>query len=196
VSIQGKVIFVFGLLFSGFLNNILFAADTVLVNLYIHDFRINNVVVDSLGEVYFSDRNGVFQYKEGKANLYDSEYKEILSLNDQFITQEAYALDDEIQALAIDFYSITNGTGYELRQNTPNPFNTETMVEFVLPQTENLMLQITNIEGRLIKEIRANFEKGTHQIKLDRSFIKEEGVYYYTLKAGDFYATRKMIVID
>jgi AraC-like DNA-binding protein len=78
VSIQGKVIFVFGLLFSGFLSNILFAADTVLVNLYIHDFRINNVVVDSFGEVYFSDRNGVFRYKEGKAKLYDPSYKEVL----------------------------------------------------------------------------------------------------------------------
>jgi hypothetical protein len=116
-----------------------------------------------------------------------------ITLLDEELRGEIYWTNGEIGAVGIKEVLQTN---IQMGQNYPNPFNTETTIELVLPQMKNLELQITNIEGRLIKEFRGNFEKGTHQIKLDRSFIKEEGVYYYTLKAGDFYATRKMIVID
>lgn len=66
-----------------FLNTIFLRGnDTLLIGTFNNRFRINNIVVDTTGNVYFSDRNGVHQYLEGKSVLIDDSYKEVLRLEE------------------------------------------------------------------------------------------------------------------
>ena len=84
---------------------------------------------------------------------------------------------------------------YELYQNTPNPFNAKTTIGFNLPENTDIKLKIRDIDGRLIQLIEGHYEKGMHQITIDRHDLPVSGVLYYTLETEDYVSTRKMILI-
>lgn len=82
-----------------------------------------------------------------------------------------------------------------LLPNYPNPFNPNTTIEFSIPQTTNVNLKIFNLLGQelitLLDEIR---EVGTYRINFDAKELNS-GMYFYTLEAGGYKETRKMILI-
>ena len=93
----------------------------------------------------------------------------------------------------------------ELLANYPNPFNPETWIPFKLSQNAPVMVKIYNAKGELVKtldlgQIQAgNYlskEKAAHWN--GRNAFGEQvasNVYFYTIKAGNFTATRKMILV-
>jgi hypothetical protein len=84
-----------------------------------------------------------------------------------------------------------------LYQNTPNPFDKETNVRFELPEASDIQLTIHDVNGRLINELNGYYSKGLHEVHFGRGeFGQYAGVLYYTLRSGDFIATRKMVIID
>ena len=57
----------------------------------------------------------------------------------------------------------------------------------------------TTKDKRLLSElykIRGNYEKGYHNIQLNRDELLTAGVFYYTLQAKNYTTTKRMIVID
>lgn len=89
---------------------------------------------------------------------------------------------------------------YELRQNSPNPFNLSTEIGFSVPTTSGVRLEIYDILGNeVIVLIDKYLPAGQHIISwdgLDR--IGKEvatGIYFYQLKADDFTETRKMVLL-
>ncbi len=89
--------------------------------------------------------------------------------------------------------------GYELSQNYPNPFNPSTIITYKLPEKSFVNLKIFNVLGNEIA-VLVNEEKpaGIHRIEFDASKLEKElsnGIYFYTLKAGDYTETKKMIYI-
>ncbi|MFC2085185.1 T9SS type A sorting domain-containing protein, partial [Bacteroidota bacterium] len=81
----------------------------------------------------------------------------------------------------------------ELKQNYPNPFNPGTKINFNLDRGEHVKLVVTDILGREIETIVDNFlSRGTHSYYFNAKPYTS-GVYYYTLYAGDFVQTRKML---
>jgi hypothetical protein len=91
-----------------------------------------------------------------------------------------------------------------LLQNYPNPFNPETWIPFHLSQEADVSVRIYDTGGRLVRNLTMG-HKGegiyvhkTRAIYWDgKSNSGEEvasGIYYYSITAGDFSATRKMIV--
>ena len=84
---------------------------------------------------------------------------------------------------------------FVLNQNYPNPFNPETVISFELPSTVNATLKIYDILGREVATL-VDGEKpaGTYSIRFNSSKLSS-GIYFYQLAAGNYIATKKMLVV-
>ncbi len=88
---------------------------------------------------------------------------------------------------------------FVLHQNYPNPFNPTTTIEYSIPNVgtpvQNVQLKIYDVLGREIATlVNEKQSPGDYSVKFDASKLNS-GVYFYTLQAGDFIATKKMILI-
>ena len=50
--------------------------------------------------------------------------------------------------------------------------------------------------GQLVKEIKGDYSAGYNKIQIDRKDLPATGVVYYHLQAGEFMASKKMIVTE
>lgn len=86
-------------------------------------------------------------------------------------------------------------TTYSLEQNFPNPFNPETVIRFALPVAGNVDITVYNSLGQKVMTLfNGQREAGYHQITFDGAKLSS-GSYIYTIKAGNFTATRKMMLM-
>jgi len=93
---------------------------------------------------------------------------------------------------------------FALGQNYPNPFNPETNIPFHIPALEqkrvNVKISIYNSSGQLVC-VLLNEERpaGTHEVRWNTEDASgrqvSSGIYFYTITAGEFEATRKMLLI-
>jgi len=88
---------------------------------------------------------------------------------------------------------------FALEQNYPNPFNPSTEISFVLPRAERVTLEIFNITGqRVATVLTADLAAGEHVVTWDGTSaggsLVASGVYFYKLQAGEYTATKKMIL--
>lgn len=85
-------------------------------------------------------------------------------------------------------------TTYSLSQNYPNPFNPLTTIEFSLPVKSKFRLTIYNILGQQVEQFSDELDAGYHKIEWDAGRYAS-GVYFYRLTAGEFSATKKMVLL-
>ena len=93
----------------------------------------------------------------------------------------------------------------ELLANYPNPFNPETWIPYRLAEDALVTLTIYDLSGRVVRtldvghRIASAYENRSKAIYWNgRNGLGEQvasGVYFYTLTAGDYSATRKMLVV-
>lgn len=84
---------------------------------------------------------------------------------------------------------------YKLSQNYPNPFNPSTTIEFALAKESYVVLNVYNILGEEAANILKGYKSaGYHRINFDAKNL-QSGTYFYQMKADNFIATRKMIVL-
>ena len=91
-----------------------------------------------------------------------------------------------------------------LLPNFPNPFNPETWIPYQLAKPADVTLTVYNMRGVVVRELKLGhkpagmYQHRSRAIHWDgRNMFGEKvatGVYFYTLKAGDFTATRKMLI--
>ena len=91
-----------------------------------------------------------------------------------------------------------------LLANYPNPFNPETWIPYQLSETAEVTVTIHASDGKLVRTLDlGQLPTGIYQTKGraaywdGRNALNEpvaSGVYFYTLTAGDFKATRKMLI--
>jgi len=85
--------------------------------------------------------------------------------------------------------------GFELEQNYPNPFNPETVINYTIPFSSKVILKVYDTLGNevseLINEVKST---GKHSVKFDRSNLAS-GVYFYQLRSGSNFSTKKFILM-
>ena len=89
---------------------------------------------------------------------------------------------------------------FALHQNYPNPFNPTTQIRYDLPLYEYVTVIIYDVMGRKIKSlINTNQEAGYRSITWDATNDLGQpvsaGMYIYTIQAGEFRKTRKMVLL-
>lgn len=94
--------------------------------------------------------------------------------------------------------SATNGTVPRpsvLSRNYPNPFNPRTTIEFEIPRSGHLKLDIINILGQRVETIIDEPRNaGRHSVSWDGSG-HASGVYFYRLEVGKVSTTKKMLLL-
>jgi len=90
---------------------------------------------------------------------------------------------------------------YALSQNYPNPFNPSTQIQYDLPVASHVTLRVYDILGREVAElVKGQQSAGRHTVTFDArqsaaGMSLSSGVYFFSLRAGDFVATKKMILV-
>ena len=84
---------------------------------------------------------------------------------------------------------------FRLEQNYPNPFNPLTKISFSIPQESNVKIGIYNILGQRLRTlIDKNKIAGHYTINFNAGNLPS-GIYLYSISAGDFVQTKKMILL-
>ena len=82
-----------------------------------------------------------------------------------------------------------------LHQNYPNPFTKNTLIHFAIPSTESVRLEIYSLTGQKIETlVESKLNAGNYIVEWDAKDLAS-GTYIYRLRAGDFSATNKLILM-
>ncbi len=104
-----------------------------------------------------------------------------------------FAVNDQTDIDMIEMGEIPKD--YTLRQNYPNPFNPVTQIDFTLPKTEFITLDIFNILGEKVETLVSNeMPAGTYTVTWDATAVPS-GIYFYRINTDSFSKTRKMILL-
>jgi hypothetical protein len=86
-------------------------------------------------------------------------------------------------------------TEFALAQNYPNPFNPTTTIEYALPHTAKVKVEVYNTLGQVVAElVDTEQAAGYHSVSWDASDAAS-GVYFYRIVADNFTATKRMILM-
>lgn len=84
---------------------------------------------------------------------------------------------------------------YGLSQNFPNPFNPLTTILFSIPGEQHVQLEVHNVNGELVNTlVDGDLKAGAYEVRFVGSKLVS-GVYFYTLKTGNFSQTKKMVLL-
>jgi hypothetical protein len=175
----------------------------------------------NLGDRYILHSSGQFQLEVGKP--VDIKYAIIAGrgVSDLNSLEIAFEIDDYIQdfyeknfALPTDIKDIQeefNKTGFTLSQNYPNPFNPSTTIEYSIPSVgrtghapsvQIVNLAVYDILGREVATlVDATQLPGNYKVVFDASGIQNDGhliasgVYYFTIRIGNYTQSKKMIYL-
>jgi hypothetical protein len=133
-----------------------------------------------------------------RANAGDN-LSEGLDISSRFTAAEAYERNTgNLRNLALVFNEIEveNGSN-ELFQNTPNPVRNQTVISFQLTTAQaEVVISIRDAAGRTIREFTQEGTAGYNSLVVDNRMLNNAaGVYSYTVTAGGWVATKRMIVL-
>ena len=171
------------------------------------DFSENNIgqirpelITMSYGsaEVVSHDANTVLFTLNLKANKTGT-LSEMINISDAITPIEAYVNNsfEEVNVKLEAKGTLNAESGYELFQNTPNPFNRSTDISFNMKQSGQATLIIYDTAGRKLFETKNTFSKGLNTVTIDtEDIMTTSNVLFYQLSAGSFTSTKKMTLID
>jgi formylglycine-generating enzyme required for sulfatase activity/sugar lactone lactonase YvrE len=91
-----------------------------------------------------------------------------------------------------------------LLQNFPNPFNPETWIPYQLREDGEVTISIYSLAGELVREFELGYKLAGLYENPDRAVYWDgrnasgemvaSGVFFYTIQAGEFTATKKMVI--
>ena len=106
--------------------------------------------------------------------------------------------------LSVNLNGIGQPTQNLLLQNYPNPFNPETWMPYQLSKDSPVSVSIYNTTGQLVRTLSLGFQSAGFYNSRERAVYWDgrnalgepvaSGVYFYTLTAGEYTATRKMLI--
>ena len=89
---------------------------------------------------------------------------------------------------------------YSLHQNYPNPFNPKTQIRYDLKNDVNVRIDIFDLKGNKIKTLIDESQSNGHKAIYwdatnDYGQKVSAGMYIYTIKADNYFQSRKMLFL-
>ncbi len=127
----------------------------------------------------------------------DAQLSNVLGVSSRYTVAEAYNQAGDLLNVGINFSTgVVSAAGFELYQNTPNPFKGETMISWNQPEDAEAVLTISDVTGKVLKMIRTQANKGYNMFTVRSEELGAVGVLSYTVSTADFTATKKMVIIE
>ena len=84
---------------------------------------------------------------------------------------------------------------FDVSQNYPNPFNPSTIINYQIPKTSHVVLDVFNVLGqRVATLVNETKSAGKYNVSFNGSNLPS-GIYLYRISAGSFVVTKKMILL-
>ena len=109
------------------------------------------------------------------------------------------ATESIIEIVDIDLEFVHSGkveAEYALYQNEPNPFSEYTIVGFTLPEDMDAQITLFDVSGKIVKEIPGKYLQGYNYVRLSKKDLPGNGIFYYSLNAETYSATKKLILTE
>jgi hypothetical protein len=148
---------------------------------------------------------GLFRSYDNGANWTDvtgiyfifSDYNNVINYNNNIFVATSSAIYYQPQS---QLTNVSSGSGnfvssFSLQQNYPNPFNPSTTIKYSVKQNEFVTLDIFDVSGRIVSSLINDYRTaGEYNVNFNAANLPS-GIYFYSLKAGEFSETKKMILI-
>jgi hypothetical protein len=108
-----------------------------------------------------------------------------------------YIAHDSIKGIISNAVAVKEAAplAFAVSQNAPNPFNPATTISFRLAKAGKVTVEIFNTAGQKVDTVlNASMSAGGHSVTWNASRFSA-GVYFYTVKSGDFSKTLKMTLL-
>ena len=160
---------------------------------------------DLIGEVRFAF--ATTEPTKGQGNLLMVEFEVLPSTEGKIspLMLDNVNLSDSLTVTKINGSLTVIPSHFALLQNYPNPFNPETWIPFKLAQDTSVTINIYDTQGQLIRTLHLGNQKAGIYATKDRAAYwngkdslgekVSSGIYFYQLEAGEFRATRKMVIL-
>ena len=142
---------------------------------------------------------GNLAYRNVAAALTDAKH---LATSDVHLKKGVPVILEELLQLLTEMKAIPEASA--LLPNYPNPFNPETWIPYHLAKATDVTLTIHDLHGRVVRVLDFGHQHaGIYQSRGRAAYWNGKnqsgekvasGLYFYTLTAGDFNATRKLLI--
>lgn len=167
--------------------------------------------VNADGDIFAARSTGVYRLKNGESiwiefnvGLTDPAVN-ALALNDQGVlfaaTNGGVFKSRKSTVTSVDDAALAIPAEFDLRQNYPNPFNPKTTIQYDLPNTTKVELQVYNLVGQQVRTLLNKIQSAGAKAVVwnGKDNVGREvssGVYIYTLKVGSKKLSRKMVLLQ
>lgn len=161
--------------------------DADLNNVYLAVYEYGVYMSSDYGNSWVEMNNGfpagaeVISIHRGSNYLYAGTYENNLfryPLNSTGLSEESFSTSD-----------------FNLSQNYPNPFNPVTNIQFALPQSSFVTLEVYNSIGEKVEIlVSKELSSGTYNFDWNAEGLSS-GVYFYRLQIRDYIDIKKMILL-
>jgi len=145
---------------------------------------------DSIWVYFYLFDTTNFQYQPGAGHV---------RLRAELVSNPSFFIEQDFRACTPDYIGIQQINSvvkeFSLGQNYPNPFNPTTNIRFSILKSEHVSLRVYDILGREVKVlVNQNLTLGEYQVDFDATGLSS-GMYYYSLRSGDFVDVKKMVLV-
>lgn len=127
------------------------------------------------------------------SNLYNSQLIILVDIGNNGTIDDTLRVDNQI--IGVENEGIVLPREYALNQNYPNPFNGNTFIVFDIVEPQEVKLAIYDILGSEVSTLVNNKLNAGRYKAIWNADNFASGIYFYSIKAGDYTATRKMVLV-
>jgi hypothetical protein len=111
------------------------------------------------------------------------------------VTASYYHFTTTIDIVGVDDDVVGTPNDFILEQNYPNPFNPNTSIKYSIAERNAVSLKVYDVLGNEVATlVNTSQDAGAYEIDFDAASLAS-GLYFYTLQAGNFTSTKKMILL-
>jgi len=138
------------------------------------------------------------QIKEGEelfSILISSDDGATLNFENDDFANEVY-LGEEIELAEFKF-ELEKEENIQRLQIQPNPMVGEAVVSFMLSNTQDYILEFTNLEGQVLYHVAKEGNEGINELSIDKTLLNGySGIFFYTLRTSDETISKKAILLN
>lgn len=112
------------------------------------------------------------------------------------VINEVVLEEEELRNAHLVFSEVSTPNAIKLHQNIPNPFTAFTNIGFELMEASAITLDIFNLQGSLVHQIKGQFEVGKHTLTIQKEDLVGNGILIYQLTTPQSIVSKKMILVD